>query len=101
MGSAQWVLATLEGWTDFVYLRAFGGQLPGKNLAPIYQTSSWREAKSLFPNGVPPYEKVVPTPDPMGYSPLPEVGSKEIFKLKTPGTARLPEIGTKGNRTGT
>ena len=40
-------------------------------LAP-HEHPRWQEAKSRFPDGVPPYEKVIPTVlDPMSYSPLP------------------------------
>ena len=57
----------------FVYLLAFESVASREAVWPRFiEHPRWQEAKTHFPDGVPPYETVVPTVlDPMSYSPLP------------------------------
>ena len=67
-----WQPRERDGQT-FIYLLAFESAASREAVWPRFiDHPRWQEAKSRFPGGVPPYEKVVPTVlDPMSYSPLP------------------------------
>ena len=67
-----WQPSECDGQT-FVYLLSLGSAASREAIWPRFiEHPHWQKAKSRFPDGVPPYEKVVPTVlDPMGYSPLP------------------------------
>ncbi len=67
-----WQPIERDGQT-FVYLLAFRLEASREVIWPrCIVHPLWQEAKYHFPDGIPPYEKVVPTVlDPMGYSPLP------------------------------
>ena len=67
-----WQPRERDGQT-FVYLLAFESAASRDAVWPRFiEHPRWQEAKSRFPDGVPPYEKVVPTVlDAMSYSPLP------------------------------
>ena len=67
-----WQPRERDGQT-FIYLLAFESAASREAVWPRFiEHPRWQEAKSRFPDGVPPYEKVVPTVlAPMSYSPLP------------------------------